>query len=92
VHADPEPDGQPGARQLLDDLQVGLIGLAAAAQLLGVGQAEQARLAEQGELLPGEPALGLGLGDGRAQLLVGDLPGQAEQTTMSSIRAPCAPG
>ena len=129
VHADAEPDGQPGARQLLDDLEVGLVRLAGAAEPLGVGQAEQPGLAEQGELLAREPALPLGVGDGRAQLLVGQLPGQPQQlaggviadltqrgrhqastttrsrgpllrrrtpspvqTTMSSIRAPWAPG
>jgi hypothetical protein len=79
VHADAEPDGQPGARQLLDDLEVGLVRLARAAEPLGVGQAEQPGLAEQGELLAREPALLLGLRHGRAQLLVGQLAGQAEQ-------------
>ena len=61
MHADAEPDRQPGAGQLLDDLQVGLVGLAAAAEPSGYGQAEQPGLAERRELLPREPAVALGL-------------------------------
>ena len=79
MHADAQPDGQPRPRQLLDDPKVGLVRLGAAAEVLGVGQAEQAGLAEQGELLAREPALPLGRRGRGPQLLAGDLPGQAEQ-------------
>ena len=75
----PEPDGQPGRRQLLHDLQVDLVRLAAAAPALGVGQPEQPRLAQRPQHLAGELAPPLGLGDPRPQLGVRELPGQPQQ-------------
>ncbi len=49
VHADRDGDGGPARRDLLEHLQVDLVGLAAAAPLLGVRQAQQPRLAERRE-------------------------------------------
>ena len=45
VHADAQRDAGPARRELLDDLQVDLVGLAAAADVLAEGQAEQPGLA-----------------------------------------------
>ena len=39
VHADPDRDAHPDGGDLLDDLEVDLVGLVGAAELLGVGQA-----------------------------------------------------
>ena len=79
MHAQSQPDGQPAARQLLDDLQVHLVGLAAAAEPLGIGQAQQARGADDPEQLAREDPVPLGRGGGRAQLLVGQLGGELEE-------------
>ena len=73
VHAHPEPDGQPRPGQLLDHLQVGLVGLPAAAEPLRVGQREQARPAEDPEHLARERPVPLGRIDPRPQHLVGQL-------------------
>ena len=45
VHADAQRDAGPAGRELLDHLQVDLVGLAAAADVLAEGQAEQAGVA-----------------------------------------------
>ena len=79
MHADAFGDRGPHRRELLDDLQVDLERLATTAVLLGVGQAEQAGLAESAEHLAGKPALGLvGRCLGR-ELLADQLAGQVEQ-------------
>ena len=62
VHRDADRDAHPGRRDLLHDLQVDLVGLAAAAELLGVGQRQQPGLAQQGEGVAGELRGGLGGG------------------------------
>ena len=62
VHADAHPDARPGRRDLLQHLEVDLVGLPAAAVLLGVGQAQQAGPAERREDVAGEGLVGLGLG------------------------------
>ena len=54
---------------LLEHLQVDLVGLAAAAVLLGVGEPEHAGLAEHREHVAREGLGGLGLGDPGVQLL-----------------------
>ncbi len=79
MHADAEPDRQPGSRQFLYDLQIGLVRLAAATVLLRVRQAEQASPAERLELRPRECAIALGLGHPRPQFGGSDVTGQAEQ-------------
>ena len=79
VHADALGHRGPDGRELLDDLQVDLVGLAAAAVLLGVGQAEQAGLAQGAEHLAREPAVGLVRRGLRRELLAGQLAGQVEQ-------------
>jgi hypothetical protein len=79
VHAQPEADGQPGAGELLDDLQVHLVRLAAAAQPLRVRQAEQACGAERAEQLTGEDAIALSRGGSRPQFLVRQLRREPEE-------------
>ena len=64
VHRDPDADARPDGRDLLDHLEVDLVGLAAAAVLLGVGQAEQPGAAQRAEHLAREGLGGLGLGHG----------------------------
>ena len=59
VHADAERDAGPARRELLDDLQVDLVGLAAAADVLAEGQAEQAGVPERAEHLAREALLAL---------------------------------
>ncbi len=49
VDRDADGDAHPGRGDLLDDLEVDLVGLAAAAELLGVGQRQQAGAAERAE-------------------------------------------
>jgi hypothetical protein len=79
VHAGRHGHGRPARRELLEHLQVDLVRLAPAADLLGVGQPEQPRLAERRE-----QALRIGLGplvlvDARRELLVREVAGQVEQ-------------
>jgi hypothetical protein len=79
VHRHGDRDGRPPRGELLEHLQVDLVGLAAAAELLRIGQPEQARPA-QGR----EEALGVGLGalvvvHARRQFLVGDLARQLDE-------------
>jgi hypothetical protein len=76
VHAHAQADGQPRPRQLLHHLQVDLVGLAAAAPPLRVGQAEQPRPAQQAERLAREGPGPLRGGGGRLQLLDGQLVGE----------------
>ncbi len=76
----------PARAQFLEDLQVDLVGLAAAAEALRIGQAERARLAERAE----QP-LGIGrrafvpIGPG-GQFRVGDLPGEGEEILGALVR------
>ncbi len=79
VDADTHPDAGPAGGDHLEDLQVHLVRLAAAAQLLGVRQAQQPRPSEQGEDVAGEPLVRLVLRGARGQLLVRDLGGQGQQ-------------
>ena len=65
----PTPTLAQTAADLLEDLQVDLVGLAAAAVLLGVGQPEHAGPAEQPEDVAREGLGGLGLGGAGVQLL-----------------------
>ena len=68
MHAGAERDRRPAAGQLLEHLQVDDGRLAAAAELLRVGQRQQAELAELGEHVPRERARGLRLVRPRQQL------------------------
>nr|BFE56650.1 hypothetical protein GCM10020063_011760 [Dactylosporangium thailandense] len=79
VHGDALGHGQPAGRELLEDLQVELVGHPGPADLLGVGQAEQPGPAEDLEQLAGEAALRLELVDARRQLAVGDLPDEPDE-------------
>ena len=54
MDADADPDRQPRARELLEDLQVDLVGLASPAELLVEGQRQQTRLAERAEYVARE--------------------------------------
>ncbi len=79
VDAGGHRDGGPASGELLQDLEVDLVGLASAAVLLGIDQAEQPGPAEGGE-----QSLGVALGpfvllDARGEFLVGDLPGEGDE-------------
>ena len=79
VHADRDRDGGPPRRDLLEHLQVDLVGLPAAAPLLGLRQAQQ-----PGGAQLGEHALRIGLGllvgvDDRVEHLVADVARQRDQ-------------
>ena len=79
VHRHPDADRGPHGADLLEDLEVDLVGLVAAAVLLGVGQRQQAGLAEHPEDLAREGLGGLRLGRPRRELLGRDLAGEGEQ-------------
>lgn len=64
---------------LLDDLEVDLVGLAAASVLLGIGEADQPGPAECAEDVTREAFGGLVGGGPGCEGTVGDLPGQVEQ-------------
>ncbi len=79
VDADAQADGEPGRGQLLQDLEIDLVGLVAAAVLGRVRQAQQAGFGEQTEDLTRETSRVLLLrGPGR-YLALGDLPDEGEQ-------------
>ncbi len=79
VHGDADADARPHRADLLEDLEVDLVGDRAPAVLLGVGQPQQPGLAELGEDVAGERPVGLG-GDGALGQLVGrDLADQPQQ-------------
>src|SRR5690606_28644556 len=69
----------PGVGDLLHDLEVHLVGLAAPAELLGVGERQQARLPQLPEHLPGEPRGPLGLVHLGEQDVPGDLADEADE-------------
>ena len=79
VHADPHPDARPDGGDLLEHLEVDLVGLTTAAVLLVVGQAEQARATEQPEHLAREALLRLGARGERQQLVGRQVADQPEQ-------------
>jgi hypothetical protein len=79
VHAHAQADGHPRPRQLLNDLQVDLVRLAAAAPSLRVGQAQQPRPAQQAERLAREGPGPLGRAGRGLQLLDGQLVGEVKQ-------------
>ena len=79
MHADAQGDARPAGRELLDDLEVDLVRLAAAADVLAEGQAEQPGLAQGPEGLAREPLLPLELRRVRRQLGVGQLAGEREE-------------
>ena len=66
----PTPTLAQTAAELLEDLEVDLVGLAAAAVLLGVGQPEQAGLPEQCEHVAREGLAGLVCGGAGSSSLV----------------------
>ena len=79
VHADAEGDAGPAGGELLDHLQVHLVGLAAAADVLTEGQTQQAGVAEQPEDLAREALLPLVLPGLGGQLGVGQLARQGDE-------------
>jgi hypothetical protein len=79
VHAHADTDAGPGGRDLLDHLQVGLVGLGAAAVLLGEGEGQQPRPPEQPVRRLRELGALLGVVHLGCELLGGDLTGQLEQ-------------
>jgi hypothetical protein len=79
VHTDRHRNRRPPRGDLLEDLEIDLIGLAAATPLLRLRQAEQPRRTQLGEY-----ALGVGLGllvrvDDRVEHLVSDIAGQRDE-------------
>ncbi len=79
MHGKAKPDGEPGGRELLDHLQVGLVRLARTAELFGVRQPEQPGPAEQLELRARETPVALSGGGGWPEFIVRDLGCQLEQ-------------
>ncbi len=73
MDADAEADGEAGRGEFLQDLEVDLVGLVAAAVLGVVRQAEQAGAREQGEEFTREAAGVLLLGRLRDDLLLRDV-------------------
>ncbi|KWT62026.1 hypothetical protein ADL21_10700 [Streptomyces albus subsp. albus] len=79
MHADAETHGQPGGRQLLQHLEVDLVGLLTAAELLAVREGEQPGLGEQREDLPGETPRLLLLRGGGPDFTLDEIPYQRQQ-------------
>jgi hypothetical protein len=79
VHGDAHGHTHPGRGDLLDDLEVDLIGLSAAAVLLGIRQGEQPRAAQQGEGVARELGGLLGGTHNGRELVGTDLPGQIDE-------------
>ena len=79
VHAHADRDARPDRGDLLDDLQVDLVRLAAPAELLGERQAQQPGLAQQGVRRRRELARLLRVVDLRRELLGHQLAGQLEE-------------
>ena len=79
VHRDADADARPHRRDLLEHLEVDLVGQTAPAVLLGVGQTEQAGAAEHPEDLAREGLGAFGLGDQRGELLGRELAHQRDQ-------------
>ncbi len=75
----PIADGEPCAGELLDDLEVHLVGLPSAAGLLGVRQAEEPGRSEGAEDVAREGTRGLGLVDPRSQLAVDEVVDESEK-------------
>ena len=81
MHRDPDAHRRPHRGDLLEDLEVDLVGLPAAAVLLGVGQAQQPGLAQHREHVAREGLGGLRLGGARGQLAGRDLAGEGEEVS-----------
>lgn len=79
VDAGGDGDGRPARGELFEDLEVDLVGLASAAVLLRVRQAEETGLAEGREEPFGVRLGGLVLVHLGRELLVGDLPGEGDE-------------
>ena len=83
VDGDAHRHAHPGARNLLDDLEVDLVGLAPAAELLRVRKRQQAGAAQGAEDVGGELLAqgggGLGSIDLGAEFLGDDLTGEVEE-------------
>ena len=79
MHGDAHGHAHPRRGNLLDNLQVNLIRLCAAADLLGIWKGEQTRATQQGKSIAGE--LGGffgGTGDG-CEMVGADLTGQVDE-------------
>ena len=79
MHGDAQRHGQPARGELLEHLQVDLVRLAAAAELLRIGQRQQPGPTEQREHVARELPGRLGRGRPGRQLPVGDLDRQVQQ-------------
>jgi hypothetical protein len=79
VHADTERDARPAGGELLDHLEVDLVGLAAATDLLTERQAHQAGVPQQAEDLAREALLVLVLPGLGGELRVGQLARQGDE-------------
>ncbi|MGX1253992.1 hypothetical protein RKD48_006503 [Streptomyces ambofaciens] len=79
MHADAEADGEPGRGQLLEDLEVDLVRLLAAAELGVVGQPQQAGVGQEGEDLAREASGVLLLGRARGDLTLRDVADERDQ-------------
>ena len=72
-------DRRPARTEFLEDLQVHLVRLTAAAPLLRIRQPEQTRLTHLGEQAVGIPFGLLVLVDDRQEPFVGEIPGQRDE-------------
>jgi hypothetical protein len=85
VHRDRLRHAQPTGREDLQDLQVHLVGLGAAAVLLGIGQAEQTGPAKGAQYVAGELAARLVVVNSRSQLTVGSSCVSSRRAAASSV-------
>ena len=79
VHADADGDRHPHGGDLLNDLEIDLIGLAATTEFLGVGQGQQAEGPQGAEGVLGETALTFEGVHPRSQLFAAYLPGHLDE-------------
>ena len=85
MDAEPDADARPGAGELLQRLQVDLVGQPAAADLLRVGHAEEAELAEVRKTSRGKLGIVLGRRGAGRQLGLRDSRARATISSASGV-------
>jgi hypothetical protein len=79
VHADADPDGEPGTTQFFDDLEVHLVRLLGSAELFWIRQAEQAHPAECREHVARELSVAFSGGCPRSECVAREVGDQVEE-------------